>query len=152
MGRRESPVREVSGRPLPPPERGQSDGRVAPALDDLQRRLHIEDADRLLLPGGPLALTKTGAERRVIKDSVSEIVKFHDIHRIVLVSHQDCFAYERSLGGLGFDQQRILERDLRRVKADLEGDYVGVEVECYVIPWREESAEGAAFGRAALVL
>ena len=30
-----------------------SDGRVAPALDALQTRLHIEDADRLLLPGGP---------------------------------------------------------------------------------------------------
>lgn len=127
-----------------------SDGRVAPALDDLQRRLHIEDADRLLLPGGPLALTRTGAERRVTKDSVSQIVQYHDIGRIVLVSHQDCFAYERALGGLGFDQQRILERDLLRVKADLENDYLGVSVDCYVIPWRE-SAEGAAFGRAELV-
>jgi hypothetical protein len=129
-----------------------SDGRVAPALDDLQRRLRIEDADRLLLPGGPLALTRTGAERRVVKDSVSQIVQAHDIRRIVLVSHQDCFAYERALGGLGFDQQRILERDLRRVRADLESEYLGVEVECYVIPWREESVEGASFGRAALVL
>ncbi len=128
-----------------------SDGRVAPALNDLQRRLHIEDADRLLAPGGPLGLTRTGAERRVAKDSVSQIVKFHDIRRIVLVSHQDCFAYERVLGGLGFDQQRILERDLLRVKADLEHDYLGVTVECYVIPWREE-AEGAAFGRAELVI
>jgi hypothetical protein len=127
-----------------------SDGRVAPALDDLQRRLHIEDADRMLVPGGPLALTRTGAERRVAKDSVSQIVQFHDIRRIVLVSHQDCFAYERSLGGLGFDQQRILERDLRRVKADLEHDYLGVTVECYVIPWRE-NAEGADFARAELV-
>lgn len=128
-----------------------SDGRVAPALDDLQRRLHIEDADRLLVPGGPLALTRTGAERRVAKDSVSQIVNFHDIRRIVLVSHQDCFAYERALGGLGFDQQRILERDLRRAKADLEHDYLGATVECYVIPWREEM-EGAAFGRAELVI
>jgi hypothetical protein len=127
-----------------------SDGRVAPALDDLQRRLHIEDADRMLVPGGPLALTRTGAERRVAKDSVSQIVQFHAIRRIVLVSHQDCFAYERALGGLGFDQQRILERDLQRVKADLEAEYLGVTVECYVIPWRE-NAGGAAFGRAELV-
>ena len=128
-----------------------SDGRVAPALNDLQARLHIEDADRMLVPGGPLALTRTGAERRVARDSVSQIVKFHDIRRMVLVSHQDCFAYERALGGLGFDQQRILERDLRRVKAEVENDYLGVTVECYVIPWRED-AEGAAFGRAELVL
>ena len=128
-----------------------SDGRVAPPLNDLQRRLHIEDADRLLMPGGPLALTRTGAERRVAKDAVSQIVNSHDVRRIVLVSHQDCFAYERALGGLGFDQQRILERDLLRVKADLEHDHLGVTVECYVIPWREE-AEGAAFGRAEPVI
>jgi hypothetical protein len=127
-----------------------SDGRVAAALDDLQRRLHIETADRLLLPGGPLALTRTGAERRVVKDLVSQIVSTHDIRRIVLVSHQDCFAYERALGGLGFDQQQILERDLRRVSADLEHDFRGVTAECYLIPWRED-AGGAAFGRAELV-
>ena len=127
-----------------------SDGRVAAGLDDLQHRLHIEDADRLLLPGGPLALTRTGAERRVVKDLVSQIVAHHDVRRIVLVSHQDCFAYERALGGLGFDQQQILERDLRRVKADLEDEYRGVSVETYLIPWHE-NAGGAAFGRAELV-
>jgi hypothetical protein len=68
-----------------------------------------------------------------------------------LDAHQDCLAYERALGGLGFDQQRILERDLLRVKADLEHDYLGVSVECYVIPWHE-TAEGASFGHAKLVL
>jgi hypothetical protein len=127
-----------------------SDGRVVQALNDLQARLHIEDADRLLLPGGPLVLTRTGAERRVIRSWVSEVLHYHDIRRIVLVSHQDCLAYERALGGLGFDQQRILARDLLRVKADLETDYLGVDVECYVIPWHE-TAEGASFGRAQLV-
>jgi len=128
-----------------------SDGRVAPALDDLQRRLRIEDADRMLVPGGPLALTKTGADRRVARDCVAEIVSTHDVRRIVLVSHQDCFAYEHALGGLGFDQREILERDLRRVRADLEHDHLGVDVECYVIPWREDE-DGAAFGRAESVM
>ena len=124
-----------------------SDGRVAPALADLQQRLRIDDADRMLVPGGPLALAKTGAERRVAKDCVAQIVSTHDVRRIVLVSHQDCFAYERALGGLGFDQREILERDLRRVRADLEHDHLGVDVACYVIPWREDEG-GAAFGRA----
>ena len=128
-----------------------SDGRVARALDDLQQRLHIADADRMLVPGGPLALTKTGAERRVARDCVAQIVSTHDIRRIVLVSHQDCFAYEQALGGLGFDQRAILERDLRRVRADLEHDHLGVTVECYVIPWTEDE-EGAAFGRAESVI
>jgi len=124
-----------------------SDGRLTAGLDDLQRRLHIEEADRMLVPGGPLALTKTGAERRVARECVREIVETHAVRRIVLVSHQDCGAYERALGGLGFDQQSILERDLRRVKAVLEDEHLGVEVECYVVPWRE-GPEGAAFGRA----
>ena len=39
---------------------------------------------------------------------------------IYLVAHQECAAYERALGGLGFDQQELLERDLRRVKTLLE--------------------------------
>jgi len=127
-----------------------SDGRLAQALNELQRRLRIEEADRMLVPGGPLALTKTGAERRVARDCVAEIVATHDVKRIVLVSHQDCFAYERALGGLGFDQREILERDLRRVRAGLEHDHLGVEVECYVIP-SVESDDGPAFGRAETV-
>ena len=124
-----------------------SDGTIADELSELQHRLKIEDADRMLVPGGPLALTKTGAERRVAKECVGHLVESHTVRRIVLASHQECSAYDRALGGLGFDQQSILERDLRRVKAMLEDEFFGVEVECYVIPWRE-GAEGAAFGRA----
>jgi len=124
-----------------------SDGTIADELSELQHRLKIDDADRMLVPGGPLALTKTGAERRVAKECVGHLVESHTVRRIVLASHQECSAYDRALGGLGFDQQSILERDLRRVKAMLEDEFFGVEVECYVIPWRE-GAEGAAFGRA----
>jgi hypothetical protein len=124
-----------------------SDGTIADELTELQHRLKIDDADRMLVPGGPLALTKTGAERRVAKECVGHLVESHTVRRIVLASHQECSAYDRALGGLGFDQQSILERDLRRVKAMLEDEFFGVEVECYVIPWRE-GAEGAAFGRA----
>jgi len=124
-----------------------SDGTISDELNELQHRLSIGDADRMLVPGGPLALTKTGAERRVAKECVGHLVERHTVRRIVLASHQECSAYDRALGGLGFDQQSILERDLRRVKAMLEDEFFGVEVECYVIPWRE-GPEGAAFGRA----
>ena len=119
-----------------------SDGRLSAALDELLRQLDAQDADRFLVPGGPLALTRTGAERRVTKDDVASIVAIHAIRRIVLVSHQDCFAYERILGGPGFDQMEILERDLLRAKTLVEQEFLGVHAECYVVSSRE--GEGAA--------
>jgi hypothetical protein len=81
---------------------------------------------------------------------VREIVEVHDVRVIFLVSHQECAAYQRALGGLGFDQQELLERDLRRVKMLLETTFPGVDVRCYVIPWREDGGV-AAYGPAAAV-
>jgi carbonic anhydrase len=125
-----------------------SDGRIAAELVRLQKRLHAEDADRMLVPGGPLVLTATGAERRVALDCVKSIVDVNNVRQVLLVSHQDCWAYERALGGIGFDQQEILARDLRRVRTLIENQYPGVEVYCYVIPWREDGGGKAAFGEA----
>jgi hypothetical protein len=125
-----------------------SDGRIAAELVRLQKRLHAEDADRMLVPGGPLVLTATGAERRVALDCVKSIIDVNNVRQVLLVSHQDCWAYERALGGIGFDQQEILARDLRRVRTLLENQYPGVEVYCYVIPWREDGGGKAAFGEA----
>jgi hypothetical protein len=124
-----------------------SDGGIARALDDLQGRLELGDADRMLVPGGPLVLTRPGMERRVAMQCIDGIVEAHGTRTIVLVAHQDCAAYERALGGLGFDQQELLERDLRRVKMLLENDYPHIEVRCYFIPWRE-NPEGAGFAEA----
>jgi carbonic anhydrase len=125
-----------------------SDGRIADELLRLQKRLHAEDADRMLVPGGPLVLTATGAERRVALDCVKSIIDVNNVRQVLLVSHQDCWAYERALGGIGFDQQEILARDLRRVRTLIENQYPGVEVYCYVIPWREDGGGKAAFGEA----
>ena len=126
---------------------GCSDGRAAAALTALQDEVGAPDADRLIVPGGPLALTRPGMERRVALDYVRSVVESHGVRTIYLVSHQECAAYERALGGLGFDQQELLERDLRRVKTLLETTFPGVDVRCYVIPWRE-NGEGAAYGPA----
>lgn len=114
-----------------------SDGQVAAALAALQEKEGEADADRFLVPGGPLVLTRPGMERRVALDFVRTQMDLHGIRTIYLVSHQDCSAYEHSLGGLGFDQQELLARDLRRVKALLENTFADVDVRCFVIPWRE---------------
>jgi carbonic anhydrase len=124
-----------------------ADGRAAVALAALQEKEGAADADRFLVPGGPLVLTRPGMERRVALDWVSTQVDLHGIRTIYLVSHQGCSAYERSLGGLGFDQQELLVRDLRRVKALLENTFTDAEVRCFIIPWRENGAV-SSFGEA----
>lgn len=124
-----------------------SDGRVAGCLESLLREVGHPDANRLLIPGGLLLLTRPGSERRVALACVQEIVEVHDVRTIFLVAHQDCTAYERALGGLGFDQRELLERDLRRVKTLLETTFAAVDVHSYMIPWCENGA-GAAYGPA----
>jgi carbonic anhydrase len=129
-----------------------ADGRITQSLQKLLHRLEAEDADRLRVPGGPLVLTRPGMERRVVTDFIKTQVEAHTVKRILLVSHQDCSVYQRALGGLGFDQQELLERDLHRVKMLLENDYPDIEVNCFVIPWRENGAGEASFGEAEPVL
>jgi hypothetical protein len=129
---------------------GCSDGRVARRLQSLLDEVGHPDANRMMVPGGPLPLTRPGSERRVALGCVREIVEVHDVRTIFLVAHQECAAYERALGGLGFDQQELLERDLRRVKTLLETELPGVDVRCFVIPWREDG-ESATYGAAAAV-
>jgi hypothetical protein len=126
---------------------GCSDGRIAARLGMLQADLAEPNADRLIVPGGPLVFTRPGMERRVALDCLRTQLDVHDIRTIYLVSHQDCAAYGRALGGFGFDQQELLERDLQRVKSLLENTFPEVTVRCFIIPWRE-NGQGADFGEA----
>ncbi len=105
----------------------------------------MQEADRLIVPGGPLQLTRPGMERRVAMECVRSLVEAHDIRTIYLVSHQDCISYERVLGGRAFDQKELLVRDLQRVKALLENTFAAADVRCYLIPWLEQG-EDAGFG------
>jgi carbonic anhydrase len=129
---------------------GCSDGRIAGRMESLLDELGHPDANRMLIPGGLLPLTRPGSERRVALSCVREIVEVHDVRTVYVVAHQECAAYRRALGGLGFDQQELLERDLRRVKTLLETEFPGVDVQSFVIPWREDG-EGAAYGPAVAV-
>jgi hypothetical protein len=127
-----------------------SDGRIADTLARLLADRGIEAADRLLVPGGPLVFVRPGMERRVALECVTGLIENNAVRKVILVSHQDCRAYERALGGLGFDQHEILARDLRRVRALLETTFPALDVSSYLIPWRENGG-GAAFGDAELV-
>lgn len=122
-----------------------SDGRLTQVLEAFLVRRHAEAAERLLVPGGPLLLTRPGMQRRVALDCLHKLVEARAPRRILLVSHQDCAAYERALGGLGFDQREILERDLRRVRTLLENEFPEIEVSCWFVPLIEDGV-GASFG------
>ena len=124
-----------------------SDGRLNDTLARFQERRRMPAADRLLVPGGPLVLVRPGMERRVCLECIRVLVDSHAPKRLVLVSHQDCAAYERALGGFGFDQREILERDLRRVRTLLENEFPQLQVSCWFIPWQERAA-GAGYGEA----
>jgi hypothetical protein len=127
-----------------------SDGRIADTLTRLLASLEIDAADRLLVPGGPLVLVRPGMERRVAMECITTQIDAGGVRTVILVSHQDCRAYDHALGGLGFDQEEILARDLRRVRALIENSFPSLDVSCYLIPWRENGG-GAAFGDAELV-
>ena len=124
-----------------------SDGRLSEPLARLLSELGIDTAERMLVPGGPLVLVRPGMERRVAMECLTTLVEGDCVRKVVLVSHQDCRAYERALGGLGFDQEEILTRDLRRVRTLIENAFPALDVSCYLIPWRENGA-GPGFGAA----
>jgi carbonic anhydrase len=124
-----------------------SDGRITDPLAALQQELGESDADCILMPGGPLLLRGNGMERRVALDCIRIHLELHGNPTIYLVSHQECGAYERALGGLGFDQQELLARDLRRARTLLENSHPGIDVHSYIIPWRE-NGRGPGFGPA----
>jgi len=123
------------------------DGRLAGPLDEVLASLGVQDAERLLVPGGPLIFVRPGMGRRVAMECLTTLIESNGVRKVILLSHQDCRAYGRALGGLGFDQQEILARDLRRVRALIENAFSAVDVSCYLIPWRENGA-GPRFGDA----
>jgi len=127
-----------------------SDASLAAVLDRLQADLDLTDVDRLLVPGGPLLLSRPGIERRVGLECLASLVETHGARKVVLVSHQQCSSYERALGGFGFDQRELLERDLHRVRTVVESAFPQVEVLSYFVPWHEDN-EAACFGEPVLV-
>lgn len=124
-----------------------SDGALEEPLKVFVQRHRFEGADRMLVPGGPLVLTRPGMERRVAVGCVHMLIEVKDVRRVALVSHESCPPYEKALGGLGLDQREILERDLRRVRTLLENEFLGIDVSCWLIP-RVEKAEGPVWGDA----
>ena len=123
------------------------DGRLRETLRELETRTGSENGDRLLVPGGPLVLTDSAAERDHVLTWMEAIVRGHGVQTIYLVAHQHCLAYERKLGGFFYDERDVLERDLQAVQRKLGDRFFSARVECFVAPWHEQLT-GGGFGSA----
>lgn len=120
-----------------------ADGRLRELLLALETRLDVADADRLLVPGGPLALIEGQRGRQAMVDWLELLVRGHDMDLVCLVSHEDCLAYAHRLAGSADDERSVLEDDLAEARRLIVGRYPGIPVECFVVP----CAHGGGAGR-----
>jgi hypothetical protein len=110
-----------------------ADGRLRELLLALETRLGVENADRLLVPGGPLALLGQRSQATMV-EWLDQLVGGHDVELVCLVAHEDCLAYSDRLAGLAGHEREVLERDLMGAKALVAGRYPSVRVEGFVVP------------------
>ena len=112
-----------------------ADGRLHDALLALQTRLGLEQADRLLVPGGPAALLRGEHERLSILGWLTMLVPARDVDTIVLVSHEDCLAYAaRRVAGI--DEHARLDSDLQAARELVSSRLPGATVATYLIPYQ----------------
>ena len=110
-----------------------SDGRYGDQIDEfLHRGLGFPRYDRVAVPGGPAALADhmiAMRERAALERQVRFLVEAHDLHRVVLIAHQDCAFYGliRLRGSL--EQQQV--DDLARAADRIRGYAPQLAVEAY---------------------
>ncbi|HXX46124.1 MAG TPA: carbonic anhydrase [Candidatus Acidoferrales bacterium] len=92
--------------------------------------------DLLVIPGGPLSLTLFEYLPK-FQWAMSKWLRFfaeqHNIHRLILIQHQDC-AFYRSMPlhlHSSPDLRQRQEQDLRRVKESMRKDFPQLSVELY---------------------
>jgi hypothetical protein len=79
-----------------------SDGRIGEQIDDfLHHGAGFPRYDRLVCPGGPVALSGRLLalwDARGVEEQVRFLVEVHDIRSVVLVAHEGCAYYSHRLG------------------------------------------------------
>ncbi len=79
-----------------------SDGRIGDHVDEfLHQGMGFPRYDRLVCPGGPVALSGRLLalwDARGVEDQIRFLVEVHDIKTVVLVAHEGCAYYSHRLG------------------------------------------------------
>jgi hypothetical protein len=115
------------------------DGRIREKLKDLEKHIGEEHSLWLLIPGGPLAFVDSKKDDDKMLNWIDTLILQQGVNRIILVSHQHCLAYQRKLGGFFHDEREVVSRDLAEAKKILMDKFFSIQVECYLIPWKEEN-------------
>jgi hypothetical protein len=111
------------------------DGRIRDRLSQLEERLGEEDPLWLMVPGGPLIFSESRAEADAVLGWIDTLTTRQGVHKIVLVSHQQCLAFQRKYGGFFHDEMEVIARDLARAKQAILDRFYGIHVDCFVVPW-----------------
>lgn len=110
-----------------------SDGRFGDQIDEfLHSGLGFPRYDRVAVPGGPASLADhmiAMRERAALERQVRFLVEAHELHRLILIAHQDCAFYRlvRLRGSL--EQQQV--DDLARAADRIRGYAPHVGIEAY---------------------
>ncbi len=110
-----------------------ADGRLREYLLALETRLDIDGADRLLVPGGPLAFLRQH-ERTTMLGWLDMLVRVRGTELLCLVSHEDCLAYADRLADTGLTERRALERDLAQAGQVVASRFASLRIEGFIVP------------------
>jgi hypothetical protein len=95
-----------------------SDGRIGEQIDDfLHHGAGFPRYDRLVCPGGPVALSGRLLalwDARGVEEQVRFLVEVHDIRSVVLVAHEGCAYYSHRLGLPAERIEAAQREDLRK--------------------------------------
>lgn len=113
-----------------------SDGRIGDQVDEfLHHGLGLPRYDRLVCPGGPVALSGRLLalwDARGVEDQLRFLVQVHDIRTVVLVAHQGCAYYAQRLN-LPAERIELEQRDdMRKAAAVIVKLAAGVAVNAYL--------------------
>ena len=95
-----------------------SDGRIGDQIDDfLHHGTGFPRYDRLVCPGGPVALSGRLLalwDARGVEEQLRFLVEVHDIKSVVLVAHEGCAYYAHRLALPAGQLESAQREDLRR--------------------------------------
>ena len=95
-----------------------SDGRIGDQIDDfLHHGTGFPRYDRLVCPGGPVALSGRLLalwDARGVEEQLRFLVEVHDIKSVVLVAHEGCAYYAHRLALPAGQVESAQREDLRR--------------------------------------
>jgi hypothetical protein len=113
-----------------------SDGRWGEAFDQFcHKYLGMPRYDRWAVPGGPAWLAAAEGTREydeVARQQLDFLVQFHELERIVLITHYGCAAYWNRLRKSPQDCLPAQTEDVFTAADRLRNRYVGMRVEGYL--------------------